>query len=152
GVQLAICRSIAQWREQLAVEQDLTRRKIMADDLVLKLAMTTDATQLIATDKHIARFGADEQKKLAQAIQAGLNTPESAWPVVSRQRPSAEEKAQLKRLQSVVQNQADRLNIHQSVLCSKKELEKLMQGSRHGKLLTGWRLGCIGQRLLAEVK
>ena len=152
GVQLAVCRSIAQWREQLAIEQDLTRRKVMADDLVLKLSATTNSTQLIATDKYIARFSSGEQKKLAQAIETGLSMPESEWPWLNRQRPSAEEKSQLKQLQSVVQNRADALNIHQSVLCSKKDLEKLMKGSRQGKLFTGWRLGCIGQQLLAEVE
>ena len=152
GVQLAVCRSIAQWREHLAIEQDLTRRKVMADDLVLKLSAATNSTQLIATDKYIARFSAAEQKKLAQAIETGLSMPESEWPWLNRQRPSAEEKSQLKQLQSVVQNRADALNIHQSVLCSKKDLEKLMKGSRQGKLFTGWRLDCIGQQLLAEVE
>ena len=153
GVQLAVCRSIAQWREQLAVEKDETRRRIMADDLLLKLAATqVDIKQISHVDRSIAKFNSDEQDALAQAIETGLQTPESEWPVINRGRPSAEEKTQLKHLQSLVHNKAEALNIHQSVLCSKKELEKLMQGSRQGKLFSGWRLDCIGQKLLAEIE
>ena len=153
GVQLAVCRSIAQWREQLAVEKDQTRRRVMSDDLLLKLAATqVDIKQINSIDRHFAKFSRDEQDALAHAIETGLQTPESEWPVINRQRPSAEEKKQLKHLQGLVKNKADALNIHQSVLGSKKELEKLMQGSRQGKLLTGWRFDCIGQQLLAEVE
>ncbi len=152
GVQLAVCRSVAQWREQLAIQQDLTRRRIMADDLLLKIAATqTDVNQLSTIDKCIARFSPEAQQALARAVEAGLQTPESDWPVVNRQRPSPEEKKQLKHLQAVVKTKADELNIHQSVLCSKKDLEKLMQGSRDGKLVNGWRFDRIGKQLLAEV-
>lgn len=153
GVQLAVCRSIAQWREQLAIEKDLTRRRIMADDLLLKLASTqVDSKQLSSLDKRMTLFSSDELSLLAQAIKTGLQSPESEWPCLNRQRPSAEEKTQLKHLQSLVQNKADTLNIHQSVLSSKKELDKLMHGSRQGKLLTGWRFDCIGQQLLTELE
>ncbi|MCW8831665.1 MAG: ribonuclease D [Gammaproteobacteria bacterium] len=152
GVQLAVCRSVAQWREQLAMQQDLTRRKIMTDDLVLKIAATVNNKEQLKTiDNHIARFSADAQHALAEAIETGLQTPESKWPVINRQRPSPEEKRQLRHLQGLVQNKAETLNIHQSVLCSKKDLEKLLQGSRSGKLLNGWRFDCIGKQLLAEV-
>jgi len=153
GVQLAVCRSIAQWREQLAIEKDQTRRRIMSDDLVLKLATAEiDINQLKTIGGQITKFNQDELDTLVQAIKTGFQTPEPEWPVINQQRPSAEEKKLLKHLQALVQNKADALNIHQSVLSSKKELEKLMQGSRQGRLLTGWRLGCIGQRLVAEVE
>ena len=153
GVQLAICRSIAQWRERLAVKQDLTRRRIMPDDLVLKIsASQIDTNQLSSIDSRITRFSTDEQNNLAQAIESALQLAETEWPVLNRQRPDAEEKSQLKRLQAIVQTKAESLGFHQSVLCSKKDLEKLMQGSRQEKLLTGWRFDCIGKQLLSEVE
>ena len=152
-MQLAVCRSISQWREQLAIDKDLTRRRVMSDDFLLKLAATqTDINQLSTTDRQIAQFSRDELDALVQAIKEGLQTPESEWPVINRERPSNEEKTQLKMLQGLVQNKADALNVHQSVLCSKKEIEKLMQGSRHGRLLNGWRFDCIGQKLLSEIE
>ncbi|MCK4706149.1 MAG: hypothetical protein KAT90_11755, partial [Gammaproteobacteria bacterium] len=150
--QLAVCRSVSQWREQLAIDQDMTRRRVMADDLVLKIsASQLKPEQLLDIDKHIARFSTESQKNLALAFDTGLQTPQSQWPVINRQRPSNEEKAQLKRLQSMVKSKADELGVHQSVLSSKKDLERLMQGYREGKLLNGWRFQCIGERLLAEV-
>ena len=72
--------------------------------------------------------------------------------MINRDRPSNEDKSRLKHLQGLVKNKADALNIHQSVLSSKKELEKLMRGSTQGKLLNGWRFDCIGQQLLAEIE
>ena len=152
-MQLAVCRSIAQWREHLAIEKDLTRRRIISDDLLLKLAATQiDVSQLSTIDRQISQLSRDELEALAEAIKTGLQSPESEWPVINRERPSNEEKTLLKRLQSLVQNKADTLNIHQSVLCSKKELEKLMHGARQGKILNGWRFDCIGQQLLNELE
>lgn len=151
--QLAVCRSIAQWREQLAIDKDLTRRRIISDDLLLKLSATqVDINQLNSFDRQIALFSSNERDALAQAIERGLQVPESEWPVINRERPSNEEKSQLKQLQGLVQNKADELNIHQSVLSSKKEIEKLMNGSRQGKLLNGWRFDCIGRQLLTEIE
>ncbi|MDH5388487.1 MAG: ribonuclease D [Gammaproteobacteria bacterium] len=151
--QLAVCRSIAQWREQLAIDQDLTRRKIMSDDLLLKLSATqVDINQLSTVDRQILKFNQDELQALAEAIETGLQTPESEWPIINRERPSNEEKSQLKHLQGLVQIKADALNIHQSVLSSKKDLEKLMQGAGQGKLLNGWRFDCIGRQLLSEIE
>lgn len=150
--QLAVCRTIAKWREQLAITRDLTRRRIMSDELLLKLAANLlDINQLKSIDRHFAQFSRDEQDALALAIEAGLQSPEAEWPVINRERASNEEKALLKHLQAVVQSKADALGIHQSVLCSKKDMEKLMHGARDGRLLNGWRFACIGQQLLAEV-
>ncbi|MDH5611020.1 MAG: ribonuclease D [Gammaproteobacteria bacterium] len=153
NMQLAVCRSIAQWREQLAMSKDLTRRRVMPDELLLKLAATqVNIQQLKTIDRQIAQFSSDELETLAQAIETGMQTPESEWPVLNRERPSNEEKTLLKHLQKLVQDKADALGIHQSVLCSKKEIERLIHGSRDGKLLNGWRFDCIGQQLLAEVE
>jgi ribonuclease D len=151
--QLAVCRSIAQWREQLAMKKDLTRRRIMPDELLLKLAATpVDINQLKSINRHFAQFSHDELDALTQAIETGLQTPEAEWPVINRDRPSNEEKTLLKHLQALVQSKADALGIHQSVLCSKKELEKIIHGSRSGRLFDGWRFDHIGQQLLAEVE
>lgn len=153
GVQLAVCRSIGEWREHLAVEKDLTRRRVMADDLVLKIAsMQIEPDKLRNIDGRIKQLMNDELKTLTEAIETGLQSPQSEWPVLNRQKPSNEEKKLLKHLLGLVQNKADALGVHSSVLCSRKEVEKLMHGSREGRLIDGWRFDCIGKQLLAEVE
>lgn len=151
--QLAVCRSVARWRELQAVEKDLTRRRIMSDELIVKIAATqVDTSNLSGLDNYIARLGRVELETLTRAIETGLQTPESEWPVINRQKPSAEEKQQLSHLLALVQHEADAFNIHPSVLCARKEVEKLMHGARQGRLFTGWRFDIIGKRLLAEVE
>lgn len=151
--QLAVCRSVARWRELQAVEKDLSRRRIMSDELIIKIAATqTDAGMLSGLDSYTARLGRAEVATLTQAIETGLQTLESEWPVINRQKPSAEEKQQLSHLLELVQHEADALSIQPSVLCSRKEVEKLMHGARQGRLFTGWRFDSIGRQLLAEVE
>ena len=153
GVKLAVCRSIGQWREQLAVEKDETRRRVLPDDLVLKIASSQLApANLAAVDSRLRKLTTEEQKGLMQAVETGLQTPESEWPVINRVKPSAEQKKLLKHLLGLVQKKAEALEVHTSVLCSRKEVEKLMHGSRSGRLIDGWRFDAIGRELLAELE
>jgi ribonuclease D len=153
GVQLAVCRSIGEWREHVAVATDQTRRRVLADDVVLKIAGAQVApANLVAVDGRLRKLTTEQQKGLMQAVETGLQTPEAEWPVINRERPSNEEKKRLKHLLGLVQKKAEALGVHSSVLCSRKEVEKLMHGSRSGRLLNGWRFDCIGRELLAELE
>ena len=153
GVQLAVCKSVAQWRELLAMKKDLNRRRVMADDLVIKIASAqVEPADLAGIDARLRHLGSDELKDLGEALAKGLNTPQADWPIVRQQWPSTEEKKLLKRLLGRVQDKAEALGVHSSVLCSRKEVEKLMYGARSGRLIDGWRFELIGRALLAELE
>lgn len=153
GSQLAIVDKLARWREQLAIDNNLTRRKMLRDELIVDLATTPaetmDALKASGLPRQIIQLYAES---LLAAIESGLQTPAEDWPDNSFHRPDAEQKAMLKQLQDIVSQKADSLGIATSMLCSRKELDKLINGQRELNVLQGWRESCIGRELLSALE
>ncbi len=155
---LAIAQAIAIWREQLAQQKDRTRRKILADDIVVNLAIDTpENTQMIDTiigDKY--HFTEQEKSLLLTTIKEAAQTPTEQCPDNRLDILDGEQKIVLKDLQQLAQNKAEELGIATAMLTSKKELEKLIlssdqPGTPASATTQGWRLQCIGQQLLEKL-
>lgn len=167
---LALVQAIAEWREQLAQQNDRTRRKILPDDYVIQLAIEQpdNNSALNSLIGHRYRFNDEQQQQLLDAIKKGQQCPENEWPDNRYNVLDNQQKALLKSLQQKVNHQAEALGISSAMLSSKKELEKLMlnpepssaqpEGAKTDitqaelKVLQGWRFHYIGQQLLETVK
>ncbi len=163
---LAIVQSIAVWREHLAQQKDKTRRKILSDDIIIQLA--NDPPENTSTlNSYISRntsFNDKEKQQLFETIQTALICPENEWPDNRFTVLDNQQKALLKNLQLCVNSQAEKLGISTAILCSRKELEKLIVHYNQrdnqqdeflqGKLsiLQGWRYRCVGQHLIETIK
>ena len=154
---LAIVQAIAVWREHLARQKDRTRRKILADDIIVDLAFSPPEN-VQAIDQIIGRrynFNSDEKQALLETITAALKTPTEQCPDNRFNALDNEQKLLLKDFQQTVNNKADELGISAAILGSKKELEKLIllhaqqdsSSSSTLNIMQGWRLRCIGQQL-----
>ena len=154
---LAIVQSIALWRENLAQKKDRTRRRILADDIVVDLAFT-QPENIQAIEKCIGNkygFSQQEKQQLLEAIEAGSQTPDEQCPDNRFNILDGEQKQTLKNLQQSVNKKAEELGISAAILSSKKELEKLILSQTQAETSTlcepdvmqGWRLQCIGQQL-----
>lgn len=150
GVQLSICYTVGQWREQLAMRKDLTRRKALPDESIIQIAtLQPDSSDALKRIPSINRLlNTNELDSLLEAIHKGLNIPEAEWPSVERQRASDDEKALLKSCLELLRDKTEELGIAQGILCSRKDVEKMMGGERDLQVLRGWRLDCIGRELL----
>jgi ribonuclease D len=159
---LAIVQSIAIWREDLARKKDMTRRKILADDIIVNLALNTpdDIQEL---DRLIgSRYNLDKEdkKQLLEAIAAGQQVPTELCPDNRFNALDSEQKQALKNLQQMVNNKAEELGISAAILGSRKELEKLVlsqdqeddSSSDHLDIMQGWRRQCVGQQLIDTLK
>lgn len=153
GIQLSLCYTVAQWREQLAIRKDLTRRKALPDELIIQIAtLQPDSNDALKNIPSITRLlNTDELNSLTEAIHKGLCTPEAEWPSVEKRKPSVGEKALLKRCLGLLCDKTEELNIAQGLLCSRKDIEKMIGGDRDIQVLNGWRLDCIGRVLLAQM-
>ncbi len=152
---LAIAQAIAVWREQLAQQKDRTRRKILADDIVVDLAFTAPETipaieQCIGNKYH---FNRQEKQQLLETITKAIQTPTEQCPDSRFNALNNEQKNTLKNLQQSVNKKAEELGISAAILSSRKELEQLIL--LHGQaeasklnIMQGWRLRGIGQQLL----
>jgi ribonuclease D len=154
---LAIVQTIAVWREHLARQKDRTRRKILADDIIVDLAFSPPEN-VQAIDQIIGRrynFNSDEKQALLEAITAALKTPTEQCPDNRFNVLDNEQKILLKDFQQTVNNKAEELGISATILSSKKELEQLIllhaqldsASSSTLNIMQGWRLRCIGQQL-----
>jgi ribonuclease D len=151
GSELALVDCIATWREQRAVEQDLTRRRILPDELVIEIACArpVNSTELRRIGG-IQRLLDDGQlTSLADELgQAYAMTPEQ-WPSNQHFKPDAEQAAALKRILEQLRSCATGLGIAPGLLCNRKDAEKLVAGRRDLSVLQGWRLEIIGRELIA---
>ncbi len=152
GVQLAVCRAIARWREQKAIKKDITRRKVLADSIVIDLSQSPPETRAAMLQiVTLRKWHNDDIDSLLESIQHGLNEPSADWPVLNNNRPTAEEKSLLNKLLRLVDNKAQQLGLSRSVLCPRKDLEALLHGERELQLLSGWRHEQLGKELLAQL-
>ena len=152
GVQLSVCRAIAHWRELQAIQKDITRRRVLADNIVLELSQAPPQNRAELTKITALRKSHDDDiDSLLESIQHGLNVPSDEWPVVNSNRPTAEEKNQLQQLLEIVDNKAKQLELSRSILCPRKDLEALLNGNRNLQVLNGWRLNHLGKELLAQL-
>ena len=153
GIQISVCHSVAQWREQLAMQKDLTRRRALPDEIVIQIATlrpdNSNALKKISRINKLLNTG--ELNSLAEAVQKGLAVPEEQWPSTERHKPSADEKTLLKQCLDLLHEKAEQLGIAQGVLSSRKDVERMIAGHRDIRVLDGWRLECIGNELLALI-
>ena len=160
---LATVQAIALWREELAQQNDLTRRRALPDDIVIQLALnpTEDIDTLAQIIPKHLNISVEKQQQLLAAMKTAQQSSENSWPDNRFTVLDGEQKLILKSLQQLIASKADELDISSAILCSRKDLEQLIittakdaTSPDQTKLLItrGWRLQCIGQDLLKTLK
>ncbi len=159
---LAIAQAIAVWREQLAMQKDKTRRKILADNIILDLAQDPpeNINELRPFIDSRQRINDSEKQDLLQVIAAARKLPQEKWPDNHFSLLDSNQKSLLKRLQQITSKKAAELGISGAVLSSKKELEQLVLCCDSPQknppetlaIMQGWRFQCLGKQLLETVK
>ncbi len=155
---LAIAQAIAIWREQLAQQKDRTRRKILADDIVVDLAFSAPEN-VAALEQNIGNkyhFSPQEKQQLLETIKNAAQTPTELCPDNRFNALDNEQKSTLKNLQQLINTKAEELGISSAILSSKKELEQLILSHHQTtaselNIMQGWRRQCIGQQLLEKL-
>ncbi len=164
--QLAIVQSIAQWREHLAQQKDKTRRRVLADEIIIQLALNPPKNAELLDPFIDRKYNINELQKqqLFQAIETALQSLEETWPDNRFNTLDNKQKLLLKKLQQQVNSKAEELNISNAMLYTKKDLEKLImlytnrpQGDDQLQINKlednqSWRYQCIGQYLIKTLK
>lgn len=150
--QLAIIQAIAVWRESLAQQKNRPRRRILPDDVVIKISDEQPITlgHLSAVLKQHAR-GIDQHalSELLASIDRAISLPEAQWPDNRFTVLNNQQKQLLKKLQQSVNTVSDQLGISPSVLYSRKQLEQLILNRDATKVLNinEWRYHIAGKQL-----
>lgn len=153
GVQRAVLRALAAWREERASTHDRPRRWILDDAALLELARRMPKTPdelsrirgLPATT--VQRQG---ETLLARIATARAESPEQ-WPVrTARSHVSPEQAAKVDEMLRLIAARADHNRIPSQCLADRWDVEKLLLGE-DSPLLHGWRAAMVGRELLARL-
>lgn len=152
GVQRAVLRALAAWREEQASRHDRPRRWILGDIVLLELArrMPASMEQLqrirglpAAT---LQRHGA----LLLERIAAARAEPPEQWPLRSvRPRLTSEQMAQVDEWLALIAVRAREHDIPALACASRRDVENLLAGL-DSPLQHGWRAALVGRELQAR--
>lgn len=158
--QLAVLKLLAAWREEQARLRDLPRNRILRDNTLWQLAQTQpkDLVSLAKIDDiHPKTLRQDGACLLALIKRAKASAPDQ-WPEVLEQPLPLNAAALLKKLRTVVQAEAVRLDIAPELALRRKTLEALVRTGypkgpyRLPESLRGWRRAQLGPVLLRALE
>ncbi len=155
GVQLAVLRALAAWREERAKAHNKPRKWIVSDDVLLELArhMPHDTEQL---DKirgleaqTLKRNGGD----IIALIAESRHLPKEQWPQPDPPlRLDARQEALVDTLMAVVRVRGRQNAVSPATLTTRKELEAMVSGRQDVPVLHGWRGALVGRDLVAMLQ
>ncbi len=154
---LGVLRELAAWREKEAAARDVPRQRLMADDVLVEIALrkpkTLDDLRPLRRlhPRDLDRHG----RAMLAAVERGLGIPDGELPNPPKPPRDDPEVAQIVDLLGVYLRQcARRERIAASYLGNQKDLSGLvswLKGSRRGEpppLLQGWRRRVVGNGLV----
>ncbi|WP_438970209.1 ribonuclease D [Methylophaga sp.] len=147
--QLAVLQQLGAWREERAVKQNLPRRWILKDDVMLDLARfapsSLDAMKKIRglESRDIDRHG----QAVLKAIESGKALPQEQWPVMKRPEPlTNQQDALVDTLMGLLRKLCDEQTITPAAVATRKDIEALVRG-HDSPIKQGWRYEIVGQNL-----
>lgn len=150
GVQLAVLKQLAAWREHRAVKSNRPRRWILKDEIMIDLAKlgpeTLDKVKLIRglENNTIERHG----KTLIDEIKLAKALPKESWPVLKKLQPlTNQQDALMDALMSLLRKYCDQQSIAPAAVASRKDIESMVRGETDIPLLQGWRNEIVGHYL-----
>ncbi|HKI61540.1 MAG TPA: ribonuclease D [Mariprofundaceae bacterium] len=162
GKHLAALRELAAWRERMAKERNIPRRRMLADEPLLEIARrdkinveTMERMRGLSTGV-IRRFG----EEIMLAWEQGISCDEADWPQLSpRSHNAPGTDLRMELLDALVQLKADAGDIAAPILASKSDISALASWGHRCKgeppavdCLHGWRLELVGRDLLGLLR
>jgi ribonuclease D len=148
GADLSVARAVAAWREERAIELDITPRFVLSDLGVVGVAVSRpktveDLRAIRGVDGRSLR--SDAAKELLSALQDAIDDP----PKVSSQRNHRELPADLRPalplISAWVSQQARDLEIELALLATRADIEAFLRGDADARLAHGWRGDLAGE-------
>jgi ribonuclease D len=149
GRRRAIAASLAGWRETEALRRDRPRQWIVRDNVLVDIAyrMPQTLSELTAIDEMPSKLVNRAGRQILDLIANASDDGDDYQPPSS---PNDEQKALLKKMQSIVSECASDLGIAAETIASKKELSAVIfGGNRNSRVFAGWRRELIGGQLAA---
>lgn len=151
GGRRAVAAALAAWRETEALQRNRPRQWIFRDNTLIDLAcrQPESVKAMRGIDGMPQGLISRAGERLLDIIREAANNPSAYQPPLP---PDAEQKALIRKLQSVVNRIASELDIPAEVLAPRKELAAaVMAGERSSRLFSGWRADVVGSAVSAAL-
>lgn len=153
-IEFAALKAAAKWREQIAQERDVPRRRILKDDAVYELAQQRPQSLEALTRLRAVPRGFDKQpiaKSLITAMKKVASIKPDDLPKLPRQKRNPETSPALTDLLKVaLKLVAEQEGVAPRIIASADELEAIaIHGDCDVKAMTGWRRQLFGELALA---
>jgi ribonuclease D len=152
GVQLAILRDLAVWREEQAKKINRPRRWVLKDDVLVDISRFAPGDKaglekIRGLENKTVQNHADA---LLAAIKQGQNSPKENWPKKTEgKRLTPAQDALVDVLMAVLRARGAEHEVSPALLANRKELEGLILGQTDSPVLHGWRAELAGHDLQA---
>ncbi len=151
GQTLSIIQKIAEWREITAKEQNLPRRWLMKDEMLIDIAKQVptsleDLSHMRGISEGMLRRHGDILLQIVANASSMNPQPMPAFNKKTKLKPMQEAIVDL--LSTLVKIRSQELSINPMLLAPRKELEKLILQPGQSLLIQGWRKELIGNQLL----
>lgn len=147
GVQLAILRDLAIWREERAMKINRPRRWVLKDDVMVDIARFAprDVAGLEKIRGLESKTIQNQGESLLGVITQAKESAKDTWPRLPQgQRLTPEQDVLVDVLMAVVRKRGAEQEVSPALLASRKDLEAVVLGQTDVHLLHGWRAELAG--------
>jgi ribonuclease D len=150
GVQLAILRDLAIWREERAMKINRPRRWVLKDDVMVDIARfgPRDLTGLEKIRGLEPKTVQTQGEALLALIRQARDSAKETWPRLPQgQRMTSEQEVLVDVLMAVVRKRGSEQEVSPALLASRKDIEAVILGQTDVPILHGWRGELAGHEL-----
>ncbi len=145
-------KSLAIWREERAQKSDRPREWVLSTAALLEISIQSprNEKQLMMTDGMNAGVMRKSGQRILEIVNENQPDPkaDAIWSVLSIMTP--EEKKKVKSIMKVLKSVSEDLNVAQSLLSNRQNVEKFVRGDVDLPLFQGWRLEVVGADILDQ--
>lgn len=147
--QLAVAREVCAWREEAAAANDIPRKWVMSDEVVVEVCKRAPKTAgQLGRIRGTNQLSAREVEAVVGAVRAGLACPSSQMPHSKRKgRPAPETESVVDLMNALLRIKSEESGIATQLIATRDELVAFAEGSRKGRLSEGWRYELVGASL-----
>jgi ribonuclease D len=149
--QLAVLQQLCIWREQLAINKNKPRKWILADNIMLAIAIAAPQTKqklskIRGLNPSTLERNADQ---IVACVMTAINMPEEQWPeAFKRNKLTKNQEACIDALMAICKLKAEEHNISVGAIANRGDLETLLSNQADHHLSSGWRYKLVGDTLM----
>ncbi|MBX3456902.1 MAG: ribonuclease D [Candidatus Paracaedibacteraceae bacterium] len=138
--QLHYLKGLCDWREKMAIKLDYNRRRVLSDDVILKIAETSE---LFVEDNEVVD---DVLASLVSTWSDLQQVPEVNWPKRLKHRAmTIKQQEKLETIRLKLSEVANNLGVSEKLLASTADLKAFVRGEPDIPFLKGWRSQVLSQ-------